>query len=174
MRPLWLLDIDGVINSPVLEPPTEVWPDWIKTKARSYSGTWRIHTAVEVRDFIKHCHETGLAEIRWHSTWQECSNNVGGVVDLPAFPIQDAPEALRSRFSDSPWWKLPAVWREVVTGRPVLWTDDDMDYLTTEQRATLTAAGCKMIQPDGGTGLSPTDLKEIQEYLGQYANSPAS
>lgn len=179
MRPLWLLDIDGVINSPLREVPTEVWEEWLQTSAWSPSGTWRIHTAVPVRDFIVHVHESGLAEIRWHSTWQEFSVNVGDAVELPRFPIQDSPEADQDGFSNARWWKLPAVWRELVKGqepggnRPVLWTDDDMDYLTAEQQITLAAAGCKLIRPNSRTGLDAEDLKEIETYLLQYASPPA-
>jgi hypothetical protein len=179
MKPLWLLDIDGVVNSPTPEVPTEVWDDWVQTSAWSPSGTWQIHTAVPVRDFITHVHESGLAEIRWHSTWQEFSVNVGDAVGLPRFPIQDAPEAHKYGFSDARWWKLPAVWRELLGrgpggNRPVLWTDDDMDCLTGEQQTALTAAGCKLVRPNFRTGLNAEDLKEIETYLLQYATPPAS
>jgi len=177
--PVWLLDIDGVINAAVgpKRPPTHAWPasEWIDTSAdgidrgRVRTRTWRILAARPVLDLIRSVHEQGRAEIRWHTTWQETAREVATALDLPEFAVQDAPEfyQLEEELRRDRWWKLPAVWRVLAEGRRVLWTDDDASTdLTTAQKATLAAAGCHVVSPDPMTGLCKRHLREIDEFLG--------
>src|SRR5262245_14536015 len=109
MKPVWLLDIDGVINA--LDhpgPPTRAWPAfcWRCVEAESaHQIRWPIVAAQPVLDFIALVHTGGLADIRWHTSWQGFANNVSRELGLPEFPLQSAPEF------DEPlsftWWKLP-------------------------------------------------------------------
>lgn len=168
-KPLWLLDIDGVINSPLRKLPTDVWPEdqWLIKEVWALQGKWPIHMAIPVRDLIVHVHEAGLAEIRWHTTWQQAANNVSDAFDLPHFPIQDAPEAAWYRQRE--WWKLPTVFRELLKtngSRRILWTDNDIDSeLSPEQKATLKAGGCTLLCPNSGTGFNSQDLQALTEFL---------
>jgi len=88
--PVWLLDVDGVINAATIKPPTYVWPAdaWIKTKVLGLT----VHVAQPVLDFIREVHELGRVEIRWHTTWQLDAPAFGEVLGLPTFPVADAPE----------------------------------------------------------------------------------
>jgi hypothetical protein len=165
-KPIWLLDIDGVINSVTSTPATDVWPDWIRTVARDNHRTWPIQTATAVRDFITRIHTEGLAEIRWHTTWQKFAPRVGKAVGLPEFPVQevgDEYDPWRYRYSE---WKPPAVFRVAATGVPVLWTDDDIAHITTaDQRVKLTEMGVHLVEPDSWLGLQQRDLDSIEEFL---------
>lgn len=170
-RPVWLLDIDGVINAAVgpKRPPTHAWPaaEWIDTKAQN-GTTWRILAARPVVEFIREVHESGRAEIRWHTTWQDLAGEVGRAVGLPEFAVQEAPEfhQIAEQLRRDRWWKLPAVWRVLAEGRRVLWTDDDAKSdLTQEQKTTLAAAGCHVVSPDPMTGLCKRHLRQIDEFL---------
>jgi hypothetical protein len=167
--PVWLLDIDGVVNPAVgpNRPPSHVWPvpEWVEARAAGL----RVLAARPVLDFIRSAHKTGRAEIRWHTSWQERAGEFGYALGLPAFPVQEAPEYHRrddrGRVGDS-WWKLPTVWRLLAEGRRALWTDDDASMdLRPEQRATLGAAGCHVISPDPVAGLCRRHLRMIDEYL---------
>lgn len=169
---VWLLDIDGVINAPAkpgARPPTHAWPvdAWIDTKADN-GTTWRILAARPVLDFIRSVHEQGRAEIRWHTTWQERSAEVAKALDLPDFPVQEAPEfdQTEEHLRRDQWWKLPAVWRVLSEGHRVLWTDDDASWdLTADQKTRLAAAGCHIVSPDPMTGLYKKHLQQIDEFL---------
>lgn len=180
--PVWLLDIDGVLNAAVGpgRPPTQAWPkdQWIDTSAdaidrgRAKPRTWRILAAKPVVDFIRSVHESGRAEIRWHTTWQDLAREVSQALKLPEFAVQDAPEfwAIEEELRRDRWWKLPAVWRVLTDGRRVLWTDDDAEHdLKPQQKATLAAAGCHIVSPNPMTGLCKRHLREIDEYLGGVA-----
>lgn len=163
-KPIWLLDIDGVINSTLRRFPTKTWPEgqWLSKHVWSGRSRWPIHVAVPVRDYVRTVHEMGLVEIRWHTTWQETANNVSRVFDMPEFPVQPAPEFLEDL---TDWWKAPPAVRVLLENRPLLWTDDDLNYLSKEEWALFRGAGAVLIRPDTGTGLSPANLQQIDQFL---------
>jgi len=167
--PIWLLDIDGVINAATLRPPTYVWPadTWIQTKVIGL----RIMAAQPVLDFIREVHEQGRAEIRWHSTWQDDAPKLGAELGLPAFPVADAPEydqRLKQRaFGLDGWWKRPAAERVLAEGRPLVWTDDDITWsLGRRGQDEIRQLGpALLIAPDDRTGLTPKHLRHIADFL---------
>lgn len=165
--PIWLLDIDGVINPWPEDPPYFVWPTWTQVKVTSGPHDYPIKVAHGVRDFIIRVHEEGLAEIRWHTTWQQEANVLGRDVGLPEFPVQEAPEIGQWRYRNRLDWKVPAVFR--VLGqeeRPVLWTDDDHKrMLTQSQVRSLMELDCMMVTPDPDLGLTPRELEHIEHCL---------
>lgn len=163
MTPVWLLDIDGVVNAATRGiAPAYAWPadDWIDTRASNNGKSWRILAARPVLDYIRSVHESGTAEIRWHSTWQQYANNASDALRLPHFPVQDAPEFLAR---GDEWWKLPAALRVLEEGRGLVWTDDDADDLTADQRDQLR--GALVLAPAVETGLCRSHLRKIETFL---------
>jgi len=165
--PVWLLDIDGVINAygAASGPPTHVWPkaDWIITKAHGFN-IWASNSVVT---FIRNIHDNGQAEIRWHTTWQNHAELLADALHLPTFPVQDAPEygSYDHDFAMG-WWKLPPVHRVLAEGRSVLWTDDDADSLSIKELADLQEAGpIEVIAPHYDTGLCLRHLRQIKRFL---------
>lgn len=137
LPPVWLLDIDGVINAVSRKPDRGVWPKdrWIQGTAHGSGTDWPIHAAGPVVDFIRETHGSGRAEVRWHTTWQHEAANVAKLLGLPDFEVQACPEyavAHQAVAGAEPlpvrgvWWKLPAAERVVgEEGRALVWTDDD-------------------------------------------------
>ena len=143
--PLWLLDVDGVLNAAHDKPDRSVWPadQWIRFDAEDTrtGESWPRLIAQPVVDFLTEIHRRGLAEIRWHTTWQDEAWAIAEHIGLPHFEVQDAPE-----FDDCEgWWKLPAARREMNDGgRTLLWTDDDIAFdLSVQERRELNARGAK-------------------------------
>lgn len=169
-KPVWLLDIDGVINAcngPRSQPGGS-WPkrNWITVQVDGFT----IVAAKPVLEFINHVHRCGRAEIRWHSTWQQRSLLVGAALGLPVFPVQGASEfTTYTSLSRRPrWWKLPAARRVLqFEGRPLLWTDDDAVDLDTQLRKRMAALGQPLliVAPDTQTGLTAADLASIDAFL---------
>ena len=170
LKPVWLLDIDGVINALNHDAlPTRDWPSacWRSVEAESaHEIRWPIVAAQPVLDFIWVVHAEGRAEIRWHTSWQEFANNVSRSLGLPEFPLQPAPEF------DEPigftWWKLPAARRVLADeGRRLIWTDDDVaEEMTRLERRELQATGrALLLCPDTMTGLRRRHLKRIEAFL---------
>jgi hypothetical protein len=166
--PVWLLDIDGVINAATRgKPPTHAWPatDWIDTRAK----TWRILAARPVLDFIRTVHEKGMAEIRWHTTWQHDAQLLADALDLPTFSVQHAPEFDELRAG---WWKLPAAHRALDEGRGLVWTDDDIAVEVSDvELASFAMAGAVVLTPPVRTGLCPRHLEQIDTYLAKAGQS---
>lgn len=175
-RPVWLLDVDGVINAIAIKPDRTVWPEeaWIRTTAEAQGGDWPILAAQPVLDLICEVHDRGLAEIRWHTTWQhDAVKNLAPALDLPEFPVQD--DCGVDSFAEDEdgrmayrWWKLPAAKHVVdVEKRRLIWTDDDLN----DNRRELDAfGGHLLICPQTRLGLTPKHLRKIREHLGMEEN----
>lgn len=183
MTPVWLLDIDGVINAVSRKFPTHAWPEevWRTERIPNSMGTFPITWAQPVIDFLRDTHERGRAEVRWHTTWQEEAQLVADLTGLPVFPVADAPEfrngsadaaawiAAGSRPGREPWWKLGAAMRVVEQeGRPLVWTDDDIgDALWGADHIKVGADGAPalLVCPNHRTGLDAKDLMLIGQFL---------
>jgi hypothetical protein len=180
VKPVWLLDIDGVLNALTMSQSrlNAAWDEgeWIHTEATSGTATWGISTARPVVDFLTKVHDSGLVDIRWHSTWSKAAENVAQAVGLPTFDVHDAPEHKERHWhtNDAPgsWWKFPGAWRVVHREkRPLIWTDDDLSYyMTSEQKHRLSVANQPMLllTPDTYTGLCQTHLDKIQMFVDQH------
>jgi hypothetical protein len=170
-RPVWLLDIDGVINACTKNPDRSVWPAdaWVRPEAKGHRRVWPILAATPVVEFIRQVHEAGRAEIRWHTTWQEMAVNLGAALDLPRFPVQDAPEFLSWDLGRAAgWWKLPAAERVLRDeGRTLVWTDDDITWsLGRRGSDDLRELGpVLLVSPSELTGLTPKHLRHIDDFL---------
>jgi hypothetical protein len=69
---------------------------------------------------------------------------------------------------------LASVWREIRTGRPVLWTDDDITVeLNKGQRRELRKRGVKLVAPYEARGLTQRDLQEIWRWLSEQRHNQA-
>jgi hypothetical protein len=162
--PVWLLDVDGVINA-FRRQPQGSWPrrSWTRVRVAGFE----INAALPVIAFLREVHRRGLAEIRWHTTWQELSLDLGDALGLPTFHVQEAPE-FAGRDTEETWWKLPAARRVLADeGRPVVWTDDDAAYLAPGDRKQLALIGPRLliVAPDDRTGLNQADLDQIHLFL---------
>lgn len=157
--PIWLLDIDGVINANK--------PGWSAPPRRTRCAGFVIRWAPALIARITQLRNTGAVDIRWSSTWcgypdqlDELSRHLGLNLD-PAFG--DRPAALC-------WGEMKAnaaldVLRD---GRRLVWTDDDevdaarnlvplLATAETEGRALL-------IEPRSNRGLQPVDLDRIAAF----------
>lgn len=175
MIPVWLLDIDGVVNACTPKPDPSIWPrnTWREAKILGFP----CKAAQPVLDFILEVHESGRAEIRWHTTWQEDAQKFADEFGMPTLPIQDAPEFNRRLYDnamqgrDTTWWKRPAAWRVLTQEqRPLIWTDDDITYsLGRRGQDEMRALGpALLIGPNERTGLTPKHLRHIGDFLDLY------
>lgn len=170
MEPIWLLDIDGVINADPYKVPAHVWPEdqWIQRLAAGATKDWLITAAQPVLDFICRVHEEKLAEIVWLTTWQNHANNVSDALFLPHFRVLENPMWDGTRYAGKGWWKLAEFFDQLSLGRPILWTDDD---ISTEILGLVRAGSDPdgpqsfLICPKGSEGLGPWHLRKIAKFL---------
>lgn len=172
--PVWLLDIDGVVNALARGPVRDSFPaeDWTQHVVEADIPNMGrmvlpIYVAQPVLDFVRHVYDDGLAEVRWHSTWRTAAmTDLGPILRLPPIPISIAPE-----WTTRPagWWKLPAAQRVVTSGRPLVWTDDDIVNFPDEVGELGEGADRLLISPDPDTGLNADDLARIEKFLTAHA-----
>ncbi len=189
--PFVLLDVDGVINAVSGRGDPSVWQDWRSGRARAGGRTWPILWSPTVTGTIRRWHATGLAEVRWLTTWRDEANEtlrelvglppltvVGSVAHEVPAQVQPAPDpAVASHAevagADAPslltgrWWKFDLVLELVAAdpSRPFVWLDDD---LRTKQPVREWLAGhttSLTLAPPAHTGLTPRLLAEAEEWL---------
>ncbi len=177
-RPIWLLDIDGVLNT------------WPRTPVHAHNEfqehvvcdlstgkDFRLVIAQPVIDFINEMWASGDVDLRWHTTWQKSSIEVAKAFGIALdIPVQEAPEfdRWRQRTEGAGWWKMAAGQRILdSTDVPVIWTDDDLGVYWIEQ---MKKAGTKLdrlvkICPDPGTGLSKAHMAKIEHIIDDWKDS---
>ncbi len=171
MWPIWLLDIDGVINASPYRTPTYLWPadQWTQGVVRGGTRDWPITVATPVLDFINHVHNHKWAEVVWLTTWQKDANNVSDVMGLPRLRVLENPMTDGTRYHDSnKWWKLSEALTQIATGRPVIWTDDDLSRRVKDlaRGAGLPDQHLLLLSPNSDEGLAPKHLGMIADFIG--------
>lgn len=160
--PIWLLDVDGVLNAfddrgPVLGD----WDDWEFFSARGFP--MRYSPAMCSR--IRALHETGQVEIRWLTTWGRHANTDLTPMGFPQLKVA-AEQPLRGKGG---WWKFPPAKELFDAGHALIWTDDDLTssqgavswlrHITTTDRANDVRA----YAPQGA--ISQQDMGDIEAWL---------
>jgi len=157
--PIWLLDVDGVING---HPQHAGWGDPPK---RASPGP--VYYEPRLIDRIRDIHARGIAEVRWCTTWCDYHLPLGRLEKVLGVSFERA-------FTDRPmsktWAELKAEAAVAVLdgGRRLVWTDDDeadvaprfypvLDEAVRDGRALLIA-------PDSNRGLQPIHLILIEAF----------
>jgi hypothetical protein len=172
-RPVWLLDIDGVVNALSRAPVRGSFPcdRWIEIMVHTEMpgigpASFPIRAARPVLDFVARVHASGAVEIRWHSTWREAAiTDLAPALGLPDLPISVAPE-WTDHHGIVPWWKQPAAERVLASGRHLVWTDDDIAVFRPDLAAFDGRDDALLIAPDRDRGLTQPELDAIDRFLG--------
>jgi hypothetical protein len=72
--PVWLLDVDGVLNAVTRTPDWSLWDDWRRGTATADGTAWPIWFSPTVVATVRRLHESGLVEARWLTTWGAYAN----------------------------------------------------------------------------------------------------
>ena len=157
-RPVWLLDVDGVINVG--------WPGWGgPTRAgNAYSAgiEFRIRWAPALIARIRALHERSAVDIRWCSTWCCDADQLERLFSLPAFDRAwtadiNGPVAAAA--------KLAAARQVLAEGRRLIWTDDTETPTSGPVYEELTRDGrALLIAPHWRRGLQPEHLEAIEAF----------
>lgn len=169
-RPVWLLDVDGVLEGS--RPGWHAVPR--RDRLRLADGTELRYTwAPALVERINRVHRGGAVEIRWATSWI----TPGAIRDVAVHELA----ALFGLPTGLPLaWQLPAAQLSpgqvlaakrraaigvVRAGRRLVWTDDNAIPRLGPHRAELDKAGALLIAPSVRTGLLPEHLDHIEAYL---------
>ena len=170
-RPVWLLDIDGVVNALAPGPLPGSWPahEWVQRVVHANVPgrgpmVLPILAARPVLTFVCDVVRSGSADVVWHSTWRTSAvTDLAPMLGLPPIPISVAPEWTQQ--TAGVWWKLPAAQRVVAAGRPLVWTDDDIGVLADQVADLAEHPDTLLIGPDPETGITADQLDAIAAFL---------
>jgi len=166
MRPLVLLDFDGVLNAlSGTEPPApSCWSDWSTSREDGFRLWFSRTAAAAVAE---------LGEVHWLTTWNEdnkANTLLSPLLGIGPFPVAAAPLVYPER---DDLWKPRAVSAALRTGRPVIWFDDDSELLADEWRWTgedfNIASNLFRCAPDSSVGLTLADVQRAAAWASQIA-----
>jgi hypothetical protein len=161
--PVWLLDVDGVLNA---DRPG--WGDPPGQGTARFEGhTFRMRWTPRLIVHLARLHQDQVVEFRWATTWVDEIEQIESLFRLPGFRLAF------SGLPAGPQGKVPglkgkAALQVVETERrPLIWTDDDAIPLGGPLRRRLNASGqpLLLIAPDPTRGLQPADLDAVTDFL---------
>ena len=180
--PIWLLDVDGVLNAAAPRGDRSAWPCWRTGRAGAIGSSWLITWAPGVIEAINRLHGERAADIRWLTTWQdEANGELSRLLGLPGFAVVPRPSGSGARAGAhgflgvragvaGAWWKLAAA-RALLDSdpqRPLIWTDDDLVW---EEEARAWANGrpgaTLLVAPATDVGLTGEHLAAIEEFCAE-------
>jgi hypothetical protein len=157
--PVWLLDVDGVINAYV-----PAWTDMVKVKCAGVT----IRYAPVLVDRIRTLHASRAVEVRWCTTWcgyPELLADLEALLDVAFAP------AFGDRPLSKTWaeMKAEAAVAVLAEGRRLVWTDDsEVDagrrlYPAIQRGETDSRA--HLVAPESRYGLTADDVLGIEAFL---------
>ena len=155
MRPVLLIDVDGVLNPIAASPP----PGFKRLEQDGFIFSISEQHGLELVALRK------VFEIVWASTWEESANrSIGPALSLPELPFIDL-SGPRSGMT----WKLGPVSR-FVGDRPLVWIDDELyddafDWASRREARTLP------IKPNSSVGMRSGHFEQIREFGGSHRSS---
>jgi len=161
--PVWLLDVDGVINAsrPGWGGAPRKEHVWSISDHQSYLMRW----APALIDRIRDLHASGRVEVRWCSTWCPDAEALERLWQLP--PLERALTEVPVPKGSYGWpLKVEAARTVLDGGRRLVWTDDEAVPTDGALHDELTADGrALLIAPNPTRGLQPDHLDDIEAFL---------
>ena len=153
MRPLLLLDVDGVLSPTGIAVP--------RGFERRVTPTYSVVVRADHREWLQNLSE--FFELVWASTWGEAANRVYGEIHgletLPVVPLKDLPRTGTR--------KLAAVDR-YVGDRPLAWVDDEL-YDDAQAWAHARPARTLLVRTRAAVGLTTGDVDRLLTFAAQPA-----
>ena len=161
-RPVWLLDVDGVVNTtrPGWGGPPRKSLVWSGADNTSYVLRW----SPLLVDRIRALHTGGRVEVRWCTTWCPEAERLERLWRLPVLARSLTADPM-PRGAECRPLKLAAAGNVLAEGRRLIWTDDEALPPPGPERDELTAGGrALLIAPRAARGLQPADLDLIEKF----------
>lgn len=152
MNPIWLLDVDGVLNAASHRNGLN------KTMVLGFPIRWSPKVIAKVSELSER------VEVHWCTTWSGLANDaLAPALGLPQFPVDAMPLTAESVSWNESWWKFLVFKDYVRAGRQVIWTDDDIP--TTLLKEYKGHERALVLRPNTSTGLTKHDLDRIERWV---------
>jgi hypothetical protein len=164
-RPVWLLDVDGVLNA--TRPGWSAPPHTLDTYADG--SWWRLRWAPALINRVRAM--TRTVDVWWATTWCPHADSLEGIWRLPCLPRALTAEVATGSVDVVTRAKVAAAHAAVAAGRPLIWTDDMCVPILGPVRDDLVAAGALLIRPMSRRGLQPEEMDAIEEYAVKHTTT---
>lgn len=161
VRPVWLLDVDGVLNA--RQPGWSAAPFHATVYSHHDRNEYRLRWAPALLDRVRQVHRTGAAEIRWCTTWCPEIDVIEREMRLPSFPSALPCNGPLPKGSKTWFMKLEAARAVLREGRRLIWTDDEIPSFGP-LHDDLERAGALTVCTSEKRGLQPADMDRIEAY----------
>jgi hypothetical protein len=161
MIPVWLLDVDGVVNA--YRAGWRSRPRLVEVYSSADDYLYRIRYEPRLLEAIRRIHAEGLAEVTWCTTWCGDAAALEEGLRLPELPRAFPSAAAGAEACAA---KLAAARLVIASGRRLVWTDDvEAGHHADESAAWVADGRALVIAPDESRGLRLRDLRRIEEFL---------
>ncbi len=158
MRPLLLLDVDGVL----MPTGTSVPPGFERHVGDDYEVVVSHEHGVWLRQLA------GLFDLVWATSWGASAPRIfGGLLQLPPMPVVELRHLVRD---GTP--KLPDV-SSFVGERALAWVDDEL-FEDAFEWAANRRAPTLLIRASGSKGLSRENFDQLLAFAQQVTSEPPS
>ncbi len=163
LRPVWLLDVDGVLNA--RKPGWGAAPTRRQVWSSAVRREFTVYFAPALMKRLRDLHRTGRVEIRWCTTWCGDTTVLEQAFCLPEFTTawteyRNGCEGVNA--------KQAAARAFLAEGRPLIWADDtEVPLESWPLHDELMSAGpdVLLIRPDDRFGLQPRHLDAIEQFI---------
>ncbi|BCY15607.1 hypothetical protein [Actinoplanes sp. L3-i22] len=161
--PVWLLDVDGVVNA--FRAGWYAAPSVVQVYSAADAYDYRIRYEPRLVEAIRRIHVSGQATVTWCTTWCSDAAALEHAFDLPELPRAFNEPVTGTAASQA---KLAAAHRVIASGRRLIWTDDVEVDLHAAVCAPWAADGrALLISPNATRGLRTEHLHRIERFLQQ-------
>ncbi len=158
-RPVWLLDVDGVIN--VARPGWDAAPR--SGNAYADATVYRMRWAPALIERIRTLQLSGTVEIRWCSTWCSQADQIERLFALPQLGRSWCHGLSAVAASDAKLTEARAV---LARGARLIWTDDADVPKSGPVNDELNRTGqTLLIAPSPRRGLQPDHMDAIEAFV---------
>lgn len=159
-KPVWLLDVDGVLNAETPKWPENPYSGMAIANTVSFKMRWSPTLIRKIKEF----HASGRVEIRWATTWCDFIGSIESLMGLPQFKCESIPPNGINQKA-----KINAALSVIVAERPLIWSDDNAipvkGQAGWDSRLKYPNAGRLYLVPDERHGLTSDHIDLVDKYL---------
>ncbi len=167
-RPVWLLDVDGVLNTSRNAWREAPWnADVLWGGASNTPMTYKFHWSPTLLSRIRALRRADLVELVWCTTWCAEAASLEDVFKLP--PLKRAFTCYTKGQADTWNYKRDAADAVLAAGRHLIWTDDDIPTFGPLRDRFDGRDDALVITTQARRGLTPDDMARIEAFATLHA-----
>lgn len=165
--PVWLLDVDEVINA-----DRQPWGEQPYNRTLYVEREYKLRWSPTLMKRIRRLRAAGAVDLRWCTTWCPHAHLLERTWGLPPLPRALTDKQCAGSPGRVDAAKCEAAQAVLDTGARLIWTDDTAVPAFGPMRESMLATGrALLIRPQRKIGLTPAHMAEIEAFAGHQSAS---